>query len=90
MRAELKMRAELADPEDAHVRKARLMVGYPCNVATKLHVYLGHEGDNGKYYYVTGNISALRPGRGRRSTCPEPQGDAVLFRGGDRDGPASG
>ena len=56
------MRAELADPEDAHVRKARLMAGYPCNVAKKLHVYLGHEGDNGKYYYVTGNISALTPG----------------------------
>ena len=53
------------------------MVGsylYPCNVAKKLHVYLGHEGNNGKSafaeslrrtlgdYYVTGNISALTPG----------------------------
>jgi hypothetical protein len=56
------MRAELTDPEDAHVRKARLMVGYPCNVAKKLRVYLGHEGNNGKYYDVTGNISALTPG----------------------------
>jgi phage/plasmid-associated DNA primase len=83
MRAELteyyaKLFAEDAsDPEDAHVRKARLMVGsylYPCNVAKKLHVYLGHEGNNGKSafteslrralgdYYVTGNISALTPG----------------------------
>jgi hypothetical protein len=44
-------------------------------VATKLHVYLGHEGNNGKWrffteslrralgdYYVTGSISALTPG----------------------------
>jgi phage/plasmid-associated DNA primase len=53
------------------------MVGsylYPRNIAKKLHVYLGHEGNNGKSafaeslrltlgdYYVTGNISALTPG----------------------------
>ena len=65
------------DPDDELVRKARLMVGsylYPSNVAKKLHVYLGHEGNNGKSafaeflrltlgdYYVTGNLSALTPG----------------------------
>ena len=68
---------DATDEHDAHLRKARLMVGsylYPCNVAKKLHVYLGHEGNNGKSafaeslrrtlgdYYVTGNISALTPG----------------------------
>jgi phage/plasmid-associated DNA primase len=43
--------ADAADPNDELVRKARLMVGsylYPCNYAKKLHVYLGHEGNNGK------------------------------------------
>jgi phage/plasmid-associated DNA primase len=69
--------ADAADPNDELVRKARLMVGsylYPCNYAKKLHVYLGHEGNNGKSafaeflrltlgdYYVTGNLSALTPG----------------------------
>jgi hypothetical protein len=69
--------ADASDPNDELVRKARLMVGsylYPSNYAKKLHVYLGHEGNNGKSafaeflrltlgdYYVTGNLSALTPG----------------------------
>ncbi len=69
--------ADAADPDDALVLKARMMVGsylYPSNVAKKIHVYLGHQGNNGKSafaeflrrtlgdYYVTGNLSALTPG----------------------------
>jgi hypothetical protein len=68
---------DASDPNDELARKARLMVGsylYPSNVAKKIHVYLGHEGNNGKSafaeflrltlgdYYVTGNLSALTPG----------------------------
>jgi hypothetical protein len=69
--------SDASDPEDELVRKAQMMVGsylYPSNAAKKLHVYLGHEGNNGKSafaeflrrtlgdYYVTGNLSALTPG----------------------------
>ena len=68
---------DASDPNDELVRRARMMVGsylYPSNVAKKIHVYLGHEGNNGKSafaeflrltlgdYYVTGNLSALTPG----------------------------
>jgi hypothetical protein len=69
--------SDASDPDDVLVRTARMMVGsylYPSNAAKKLHVYLGHEGNNGKSafaeflrltlgdYYVTGNLSALTPG----------------------------
>ena len=68
---------DASDAGDALLRQARVMVGsylYPCNVAKKMHVFLGHEGNNGKSafaeflrltlgdYYATGNIGALTPG----------------------------
>lgn len=68
---------DAADAGDALLSQARTMVGsylYHNNVAKKMHVFLGHEGNNGKSafaeflrltlgdYYATGNIGALTPG----------------------------
>jgi hypothetical protein len=68
---------DASNQQDALLQQAQTMVGsylYPCNVAKKMHVFLGHEGNNGKSafaeflrltlgdYYVTGNLGALTPG----------------------------
>jgi hypothetical protein len=68
---------DASNSADALLRQAQTMVGsylYPCNVAKKMHVFLGHEGNNGKSafaeflrltlgdYYATGNLGALTPG----------------------------
>jgi hypothetical protein len=69
--------ADAADTSDPLLRKAKIMAGsflYQSNIAKAMHVYLGHDGNNGKSafaeflrltlgdYYVTGNIGALTPG----------------------------
>jgi hypothetical protein len=69
--------ADASDPEDPLLRQAQLTMGsfvYPANVAKKIHVFLGPEGNNGKSafakflnltfgdYYGAGNIGALTPG----------------------------
>ena len=69
--------ADAGDAEDPLLLQAQLTMGsfvYPANVAKKIHVFLGHEGNNGKSafakflgltfgdYYGAGNIGALTPG----------------------------
>ena len=68
---------DAADDHDALLHKAKIMTGsflYPGNIAKAMHVWLGHDGNNGKSafaeflrltlgdYYATGNIGALTPG----------------------------
>jgi hypothetical protein len=69
--------SDASDAGDALLQKATMMVGsylHHENEAKKMHVFLGHEGNNGKSafaeflrltlgdYYATGTIGALTPG----------------------------
>ena len=69
--------SDATDTKDPLLHNARIMAGsflYPSNIAKAMHVWLGHDGNNGKSafaeflrltlgdYYTTGNIGALTPG----------------------------